>query len=284
MSEPSFNASPGIGRNRSARTSPSPIPLRRRAFLSGLSFSLALTGCRTTATAGSVRVLTYNTHHGEGTDGRLDLPRLAEVIRAARPDVVALQEVDDRARRTGDVSQWQTYAALTGWTARFGEAMPFQGGFYGQALLSRWPLEEFAVHRLPGPADQEPRIAVSARIRRPSGSSFRFVGLHLDASREDGSRWDQAHRLNELFAHGTEPTVMAGDFNATPDSRVMRVLFDHWTDAAAAHPEPTIPAESPRSRIDYVLLRPASVWRVQSVTVLPESVASDHRPLLVELS
>jgi endonuclease/exonuclease/phosphatase family metal-dependent hydrolase len=60
-------------------------------------------------------------------------------------------------------------------------------------------------------------------------------------------------------------------------------MFDHWEDASAASPAPTIPAGKPTARIDYVLLRPPGAWRVQSSEVLAEPVASDHRPLLVEL-
>src|SRR6202165_2432600 len=50
----------------------------------------------------TLRVLTYNIHHGEGTDGRFDVPRLAEVIKSVRPDLVALQEVDEGTERARD--------------------------------------------------------------------------------------------------------------------------------------------------------------------------------------
>ena len=135
------------------------------------------------------------------------------------------------------------------------------------------------MHPLPGPSGREPRIAVSARIRPPAAPPFRFVGVHLDHTADDGERWLQAGDLNERFASDTLPTVLAGDLNATPDSRVMQRMFEHWMDAASEHPQPTVPAEAPRSRIDYVLLRPSGAWRVAEVEVVPEPLASDHRPL-----
>lgn len=257
--------------------------MHRRAFLSCLSTSLAAAGCRTQPRLPALRVLTYNTHHGEGNDGRIDLDRIAAVIREARPDVVALQELDNRARRSGRVAQAEEYSRLTGLLAHFGEAMPFDGGSYGQALLSRWPLDAFTVHTLPGPSGREPRIAVSARISPPSGSPFRFVGTHLDAAQDDGERWLQSGRLNELFAQDPFPTVLTGDLNAPPASRVMQRMFALWEDAAAHHPQPTIPSEAPRERIDYVLLHPRGAWSVSSIEVIAESVASDHRPLGAEL-
>ena len=47
----------------------------------------------------TLRVLCYNIHYGQGTDGKYDIQRLAEVIRAAKPDLVALQEVDVGVKR-----------------------------------------------------------------------------------------------------------------------------------------------------------------------------------------
>ncbi len=45
--------------------------------------------------------MTYNIHHGEGTDGKLDLERIAALIKQEQADIVALQEVDRSATRTG---------------------------------------------------------------------------------------------------------------------------------------------------------------------------------------
>ena len=237
----------------------------------------------TPAALPALRVLSYNLHHGEGDDGRLDLPRLAAVITASGADLVAPQEVDQKTTRTGGVDQAAELARLTGLRFRYGKAMDYQGGAYGQALLSRWPLEEFTVHALPNPANVEPRIAISATVRPPGWPPLRFIGTHLDATRDDTARWQQARRLNERFGHESIPTIFAGDFNARPDTRVMKVLGEHFTDASAATPAPTSPTKQPTARIDYVLLRPAGAWRVVSAKVLPEAVASDHRPLLVEL-
>jgi endonuclease/exonuclease/phosphatase family metal-dependent hydrolase len=235
------------------------------------------------APATPLRVLTYNLHHGEGVDGKLDLPRIAAVITAARADVVALQEVDQNAKRTGSVDQAAELGRLTGLHVAYGKAMDFQGGAYGQALLSRWPFSDFTVHPLPNPAKVEPRIAISATVRPPGQPAFRFVGTHLDATRDDTARWQQAARLVELFGADATPTLLVGDFNARPETRIIKALLQPFADASAASPAPTIPAEKPTGRIDFVLLRPANTWHVLSSKVIPESVASDHRPLLVEL-
>jgi endonuclease/exonuclease/phosphatase family metal-dependent hydrolase len=269
--------------------------MNRRAFLRSSAVLASLTPAvladdpprRNDDAVESLRVLTYNLHHGEGIDGRLDLPRIAKVIRDARPDLVALQEIDRLAKRTGSVDQAAEYARLTGLHGWYGAAMPFQGGEYGQSLLSRWPLVEPRVVRLPGKAGREPRIAVTAKVEVPGIGMIRWSGLHLDASREDDDRWEQAGALLREFGPEGIPGLMAGDFNATPESRVMQRLLgpdSPWADTAGKdQAAPTIPAEAPRSRIDFILGTPRGAWRTVESRVIPEAVASDHRPVLAVL-
>lgn len=256
--------------------------MRRRDFLAA-SVLAGVAGCSLPRGGRRpVRVLSYNIHHGEGVDGKLDLERIARVIRDTGADLVALQEVDQNARRTGGRDQAREFEQLTGLKAYFGKAMDFEGGAYGQVLLSRWGLRGFEVHRLPNPSGREPRIAISGSVRPPGGPEFRFAGTHLDHVTDDRDRWEQAGKLLEVFG-GNEPTVLIGDFNSRPESRVMQRMLAAWEDAARTKPEPTIPAEAPKARIDYVLLRPAGFWTVRDVRVWPEAEASDHRPVLAEL-
>ena len=88
-----------------------------------------------------IRVLTYNIHHGEGVDGKFDLPRIADVIKLASPDLVALQEVDQGTARASGVDQPAELARLTGMKVVFGRNIDFQGGGYGTAVLSRLPVK-----------------------------------------------------------------------------------------------------------------------------------------------
>ena len=228
----------------------------------------------------TLRVLCYNIHHGEGTDGKLDLPRVAKVIRAADPDLVALQELDDKTKRTGGVDQTAELTRLTGLHGAFGKAIDFQGGGYGQAVLSRFPLGETTVHPLPGMPNREKRIAFEARLTI-DGRDLSLVTTHLDhqlAAEREG----QAAKLNELFA-ADRAVILAGDFNATADSKAFAALTAKWTDATAGRGLLTIPVDRPAKQIDYVLFRPTERFRAVAAVVIDESVASDHRPVLVVL-
>lgn len=231
-----------------------------------------------------VRVLTYNIHHGEGTDGKIDLVRSAEVIKRLTPDLVALQEVDKATTRSRGVDQAAELGKLTGMHVAFGKAMDFAGGQYGEAILSRYPLTEVQVHDLSFTEGCEPRCALAARVRLgEDGPEIVFAGTHLEHAKAS-LRLCQAQKLNPaLAAKNTWPTVLAGDFNDVPDRPAIKVLQPHWTDATAGQPEPTWPSDQPRLKIDYVFFRPVDGWRVVEKQVVDESVASDHRPLLVVL-
>ena len=95
-----------------------------------------------TASADTLRVLAYNIHHGEGMDGRLDLERIAALIREVDPDLVTLQEVDSVTSRTNAIDQAAELGRLTGLKPVFGRFMSYQGGAYGMALLSKWEISE----------------------------------------------------------------------------------------------------------------------------------------------
>lgn len=226
----------------------------------------------------TLRVLCYNIHHGEGTDGKVDLPRLAAVIKNARPDLVALQEVDHKTQRTQGVDQAAELARLTGLNGRFGRQIDFEGGQYGQAILSRFPMSGVRIHWLPGTPDRERRIAVEVDVQ-VDDHKLAFVTTHLHHI-HDTFREQQATKLNELFSRAEPPTILAGDLNANPDSKSQAILEKQWQAPTPNAPLLTFPAGEPTKQIDYILMRPAARFRVISTEVLDQPVASDHRPLL----
>jgi endonuclease/exonuclease/phosphatase family metal-dependent hydrolase len=256
----------------------------KKFLLNLVMLSLITSGCSTVSQTKSatLTVLTYNIHHGEGTDAKLDLERIARIIRTENPDVVALQEVDQKTERTASIDQAAELARLTGLHHAFGKAMDYRGGAYGQAILSRWPIKNAQIHQLPQRAGREPRILFVAQIESPHGD-LTFATTHLDHQLEE-VRLEQARALNKILAETKIPALLCGDFNAGPESSTMKFLTELWLDTAGQNATNTIPAATPRKRIDYILAAPKQNWTPETSRVLAEPIASDHRPVLTRVT
>lgn len=231
----------------------------------------------------AIRVLTYNIHHAEGRDREVDLSRISRVITSVQPDLVALQEVDVGTARTSAVDQVTELARLTGMHAQFGKAMDYMGGGYGVAVLSRWPFLSTKNQPLPSSPDREPRTGLTVLVRAGKRAPvLQFTSTHFDQARPE-DRLAQAEYLNELLIRDDVPGILAGDTNARPDTEVMKIFEPWWTEALPVDPPLTTTPPRPLPRGDHILFRPAGSWRPIESKVIDETIASDHRPVLVVL-
>ena len=229
-----------------------------------------------------LRVVAYNIKHGRGMDGVVDLERTAATLEALDADLIALQEVDDRARRSGGVDQASWLAERLGMHAAYGSFMEFQGGRYGLAILSRRPIQSHV--SWPLPPGNEPRVALAARILADSGETITAVAVHFDWVEDDGFRFEQARATLRRIRDLETPWVVLGDFNDVPGSRTM----DAFRQVGRAAIKPvgsaaTFPADRPTTEIDSIISGPPGAWWPARATVIPESKTSDHRPVVSEL-
>lgn len=224
-----------------------------------------------------VRVLTFNIYHGEtvNAEKQFDLDLLAKVINDENPDLVALQEVDFKTNRARKYDLVTELGQRTKMQAIFGKAMAFDGGEYGEGVLSRTSFLSTKNHPLVARENKEPRAALETNITLKGGDTIRFVGTHLDHTKDETDRINQANQLNDLFTNDKKPTILAGDLNARPDSETMKILFKEWQQSDTKNTL-TAPADSPRAKIDYVLFRPANKWRVLETKVICNDKATDH--------
>ena len=227
-----------------------------------------------------LRVLSYNIHHAEGVDHKLDVERIARVILSVKPDLVALQEVDQNAKRTNKVDQPAELARLTKMQVVFGANIDLQGGHYGNAVLSRFPIAHHTNHLLPNVDSSEQRGVLETEITIPnSEESLRFLATHLDFRADNRERVASAKVINELIENFPEkPCLLAGDLNDTPDSKTLKQFALKWMQVNQK-PLSTVPVNRPTKQIDFILHRPLSRWKVVEVIVLDEAVASDHRAI-----
>lgn len=241
--------------------------------------------------------MSYNIYHGTGSDGRLDLERTARVIRESGAEVVGLQEVDVH---WGDRSNFRNQAKLLAemldvnyFFAPIYSLEPSESGRprreYGLAVLSEYPIRYSENHEMArlspllGPEPQSapgfPEVRVNVR-----GVTVTCYATHLDYRADPSVRRMQIDDILEVIDADRGPTLLVGDLNAPPDAPELGPLRDEFDDAWAAQgegPGYTFPAEAPSKRIDYVLTSPTV--ETDSVDVV-DTVASDHRPVVAELS
>ncbi len=255
--------------------------MSRRWSIPFVAAVLVIAGCGHSRPT-TIRVLSYNIHHGAGTDGVIDLERIAAVIRRTEADLVALNEVDRGVSRTGRVDQPARLAERTGLHATFEKNIDFQGGEYGNAILSRWPVCSHENHALPQLRPNEQRGLLEVRVR-VAGRALVFCATHFDYRPDDAERQASVGLLRELVAaREGYPVIVAGDLNARPDSRVINTVTSFLSDSfvQARGDGFTFPAEQPDRRIDYILYRATSGLRCIEHRVIDEPAASDHRPVL----
>lgn len=254
-----------------------------RAVLAMFSF-LSATSRAESDEPTQLRVLSYNIHHAEGVDQKLDLERIANVILSVKPDIIALQEVDQKSTRSGSIDQPAELARLIKMNVAFGANIPLQGGHYGNAILSRFPVASQKNHLLPNIDNGEQRGVIAAEIEIPELSEpLLLLATHLDQRPDGKERIASAKAINQLIGKGNiQPALLAGDMNAVIGSETLKEFDSMWT-RVNAEPLATIPVTSPKHQIDFIMFQPRERWRVVEVKVLDEAVASDHRAILAVL-
>ncbi|MEU4287108.1 endonuclease/exonuclease/phosphatase family protein [Kribbella sp. NPDC026596] len=231
-------------------------------------------------------VMTYNIHHGAGIDGALDLERIAVLIETSGADVIGLQEVDRHWHvRSNWIDQPAWFAQRLKMHYAYAANLdlpPVNPGEprrqYGTAILSKYPIKDFANTLLPKyPTGEQRGLAVaSIKVR---GADLRFANTHL-TSNNNAERLEQAQKVVELLGTSKVSTLLVGDLNAeatAPEIKTLTaVLNDTWTEVGAG-PGNTIEAGNPTKRIDFQLHSPG--LRPTSATV-PVTPASDHLPVV----
>jgi endonuclease/exonuclease/phosphatase family metal-dependent hydrolase len=238
-------------------------------------------------------------------------PRFDEIARWAadrRLDLLALQEVDRNwSERTNRADVAAEIARRLDWQYSYGPAIsldtPGEGRReYGNAILSRWPIDASVIHQLSDEIEwdrddhsTEPRIALETTLRTPAGR-LRFIGTHLANTRHlHANRITriQGSRLARLVWEGrTEyPTLLAGDLNAPPERPEVGLLatflrevderrLPTWPTREIVYRDWSEPA-GPTHKIDYIFASP----ELRIIDGGPdESYAhSDHLPIIATL-
>ncbi len=255
-----------------------------------------------------MRLATFNISSGRSLDdGRVDADRFARAVASLNADILALQEVDRDQPRSGghDLTALAAEAmgaahhvfAPTLWGTP-GERWvpaddrPRAGAAYGCALLSRVPLNDVRVFRMPAArvalplwvpgrgvvvAREEPRVAIIARAEVAPGDVWTIAATHLPFV--PGWNRRQLRLVVEQLRTAPDPVVLLGDLNLRGG------LPARLTGYQALISAPTFPSPRPRLQLDHILMRDAADAAARvTVAATPRQPVSDHRPLVVELA
>jgi endonuclease/exonuclease/phosphatase family metal-dependent hydrolase len=275
------------------RATPSVARLRRFFVL---LTTVLLAGCSAASAprpaAHNLRVMTYNIFGGKDLQRQPSLERVAAFIDSLEVDVIFLQEVDRRTRRSGGVDQAAILGDLTGRYAVFGRSMDFDGGEYGNAILSRWPVRTWRVVPLPAPdspvpgaAATEPRSLLYVVVEAPGGA-LHLLNTHLDHREASPARHAQALELMGWIAASLPPqasVIFGGDLNARPEApevRALAALFSDVWPACGSGDGYSFRSDVPDRRIDYIMLAGVHCTAAR----VPDTQLSDHRPVVVDVA
>ncbi|HEX4505750.1 MAG TPA: endonuclease/exonuclease/phosphatase family protein [Alphaproteobacteria bacterium] len=236
------------------------------------------------------RIVTYNVHRCVGTDGKLSPQRVAEVIAACEPDIVALQEVDVGRVRTGGIDQVAAIAGQLGMQPHFHPAIHMMGELYGDAILTRAPSSLVKAALLPSPRLRhviEPRGALWVETEF-GGLKLDIVNTHLGLTRAERSMQVGALIGPDWIGGraGEGAFILAGDFNVGRRSRSFRRLsacLKPARDATGRRRLRTFPSRLPMLALDHMFVSDAvETIDMRTVRTKLTQLASDHLPLVAE--
>ena len=236
-----------------------------------------------------LKLMSYNIQHGLNYKTRIApegkeiilLPALAHVIRNAGADIVGLNEVYEAGPTPEYFSQAENMAAMMGYQGYFAAAIRLGEGWpYGNALLSRWPIQKAETILIPDPpvkdedAYYETRCVLRAVIEPEAGKPITVLVSHFGLAKAEMR--NAVATAKALFEAEEGPVVLMGDFNMTPDDPILAPLLEIADDSAALFDSEKLsfPADAPEMKIDYILGRNITFTAAD----IPAVLESDHRP------
>jgi len=234
--------------------------------------------------ADTLRVMSFNILHGATTKNDFNLDTIANIIKHYDPHLVAMQEVDFKTARAKEYDLPTELGYRTKMASLFARAMYFDGGEYGEAVLSKYTFLGSENFKLPHLPESEPRAALITRIETERGNHIQFVATHLDHQKNEKDRVMQAQALVEKLRNTEYPTIIAGDLNAEPDDKPIKILLEEFTkpDSPNAY-LPTWSSKEPSVSIDHILFNMPEKWNVIDYEVLCENYATDHCVIIATL-
>jgi len=230
-----------------------------------------------------MKFMSFNTQHCNAyLEGKINFNVMADAIKKVNPDFVGFQEMRGAGKALDYADQTEILSAKTGLPYRyFGKAIDFEGGPYGNSVISRFPFCSAKTIPIPDPDPKtgnkyyETRALVKIRLQNGITVLVTHFGLNED---------EQRNAVKTILENlEEEKCILMGDFNLTPDSEILKPIREKMRDTAEPFCKDLLsfPSDKPYEKIDYIFVTPD----VEVISAdIPEIVASDHRPHVAEVS
>ncbi|TQL69568.1 endonuclease/exonuclease/phosphatase family metal-dependent hydrolase [Nocardioides albertanoniae] len=221
-----------------------------------------------------ITVMTFNIKGGKVSPG--ELGGIADVIRASGADVVLLQEVDQNRRRSGNVDQPAIIASHLGMQSVFGanDWITDRGG-YGNAILSRFPIDGSGNTHLPNRGGKEQRGVLRADII-VSGQRLVVFNTHLDHTSDSLRRTQIGAVMSKVGAYDGAK-ILGGDLNSGAGSGVLGAVLGSLSDAGASLGA----SHDGGGRVDYLL---PNSWLAAGDGRVSPTRLSDHHAVSIDFA
>ncbi|MBN3581912.1 endonuclease/exonuclease/phosphatase family protein [Algoriphagus aestuarii] len=252
------------------------LVIQRGAYL---TFVILIFGCAHFANAQSIRVMSYNIHHGADKDEVNTLQEMGEFIKNSNVDLVGLQEVDSLCNRSGKIDQMRVLADITGMFYAFQRHFAYDEGSYG----SRFPIASQLNVQITSIKNGEKKslALLSTVVSLPDGMEVKFATVHF--ALDQSTRLIQARETLSILESNL-PVILTGDFNAEPNTEEMDLLSSGFNMTDATQGRRTFPAENPSKKIDYIWLGKSCQTQNLNFQIPLNATYSDHLPLVVSLT
>jgi endonuclease/exonuclease/phosphatase family metal-dependent hydrolase len=234
-----------------------------------------------------LRIVTWNIHKCVGgTDGRYSPQRIVECLKHYDAEVLLLQEVARGIPRLHEEDQVSLLTQAMGMHAAFHPEHCFKRGYYGNLILSKYPLSHIE-HIDLTIGWRKVRGALQGHVRVPIGDHRRTLvvhNLHLGLAGSERAkqlaRFVECETFNHL--HASTPLIVGGDLNDLWGSLGPRFLAPQRLERAGTLRN-TFPAAWPLRPLDGLFFRGSvKLTHFEVGSTKLAKTASDHRPLIAD--
>ena len=232
-----------------------------------------------------LRIATYNIAAGLscGYFQKKDYRISADIIKGIDADIIGLNEVGKPLPK--DITDHAEFIANHCGYKHFifGQATLYGNSPYGNAILSKFPIEKSDVYQIKErkqilPGIYEPRCIISSHIL--CGITIRIICTHLGLFHDEQKRG--INQICDIAKQENIPTIFMGDLNTCCNERILKPIKELVKDVCEIRnaDTKTFPSNNPRTRLDYIFV--TDDIRVNNVYTV-KKIGSDHLPLVTEI-